>query len=229
MKKKRIIIIFVAVFLMVSLIASVILGIFMSGDKFNKEDDGIAFDELYVRDVLENKTADDIINDPQWEENLADSTEDYIMVSADKFDLTKEMGVGGGYSMLHFDAKTKDIEMIQHSYVTHTEEKEPKAVIEELVANIQTNITGLLGNPQRKFMLMNSSGEFKDYDGLSVEEMIDSILENDTVMYAMFECNGIRYELNIMYSDETVYTMVWIYEESVARNSPDNIFEEGEP
>lgn len=229
MKKKRIIIIFVAVFLMVSLIASVILGIFMSGDKFNKEDDGIAFDELYVRDVLENKTADDIINDPQWEENLADSTEDYIMVSADKFDLTKEMGVGGGYSMLHFDSKTKDIEMIQHSYVTHTEEKEPKAVIEELVANIQTNITGLLGNPQRKFMLMNSSGEFKDYDGLSVEEMIDSILENETVMYAMFECNGIRYELNIMYSDETVYTMVWIYEESVARNSPDNIFKEGEP
>ena len=146
MKKKRIIIIFVAVFLMVSLIASVILGIFMSGDKFNKEDDGIAFDELYVRDVLENKTAD-IINDPQWEENLADSTEDYIMVSADKFDLTKEMGVGGGYSMLHFDSKTKDIEMIQHSYVTHTEEKEPKAVVEVLVPNIQTNITGLLGNP----------------------------------------------------------------------------------
>lgn len=229
MKKKRIIIIFVAVFLMVSLIASVILGIFMSGDEFNKEDDGIAFDELYVRDVLENKTADDIIIDPQWEENLADSTEDYIMVSADKFDLTKEMGVGGGYSMLHFDSKTKDIEMIQHSYVTHTEEKEPKVVIEELVANIQTSITGLLGNPQRKFMLMNSSGEFKDYDGLSVEEMIDSILKHDTVMYAMFECNGIRYELNIMYSDETVYTMVWIYEESVARNSPDNIFKEGEP
>lgn len=224
MKKK--IIISVAVFLIVSLIACVVLGIFLSGDDSEKKDDGIALDELYVRDVLENKTADDIINDPRWEENLADSTEDYIMVNADKFDLTKEMGVGGGYSMLHFDTKTRDIEMIQHSFVTHTDEKEPKVVVEELVANIQTNITGLLGSPQRKFMLMNSSGEFKDYDGLSVEEMIDSILKNDTVMYAMFECNGIRYELNIMYSDETVYTMVWIYEESAARNSPDNVFKE---
>ena len=226
MKKNKIIVISIAIFLIVALIASIVLGIFLSKDNSPKVDDGTAFDELYVRDVLENKTAEDIISDPKWEENLADSTEDYIMVNADKFELTKEMGVGGGYSMLHFNAETKDIEMIQHSYVTYTNEKEPKTVIEELVANIQTNITVLLGNPERKFMLMNSSGEFKDYEGLTVDEMIDSILINDTVMYAMYECNGIRYEMNIMYSDETVYTMVWIYEESKAKNSPDNIFEE---
>lgn len=226
MNKKRIIIISVAVFLILSLIACIVLGVLMSEDKTDKVYDETAFDELYVKDVLENKTANDIVSDPKWEENLADSTEDYIMVNADKFALTEEMGVGGGYSMLHFDEKTKDIEMIQHSYVTYTDGNEAKTVIEELVANIQTNITGLLGNPQRKFMLMNSSGEFKDYEGLSVEEMIESILKNDTVMYTMFECNGIRYEMNIMYSDETVYTMVWIYEEKAARNSPENVFEE---
>lgn len=33
--------------------------------------------------------------------------------------------------------------------------------------------------------------------------------------HAMFKSNGIKYEINIMYSDETIYMMTWVYEEDL--------------
>ena len=43
--------------------------------------------------------------------------------------------------------------------------------------------------------------------------MIEKVLEGGHVMYVMYECNGLRYEMNIMFSDDTVYSIVWIYNE----------------
>ena len=64
-------------------------------------------------------------------------------------------------------------------------------------------------------MLMNTSAEFEDYEGLTVDQMIDKLLVEETVMYAMYKNNGIKYEINIMYSDETIYMMTWVYEEDL--------------
>ena len=214
--KKKILISIVAGVLALATILGCILAVVVpSKPKDNTPDDGIAFDELFVRDVLENLTVDDIINDPKWGENLADSTDNYIMVMADKFDYLNHTGMGGGYSMLYFNTETKDIEMIQHSLVSYVEDEEPKTAVEKVVSNVQGELTELLGNPERKFMLMNTSGEFEDYEGLTVDQMIDKLLVDETVMYAMFKSNGIKYEINIMYSDETIYMMTWVFEEDL--------------
>ncbi len=219
-KKKKVLISIIAGALALLIVIGGVLAVVLPSKSQNKtSDDGIAFDELFVRDVLENLTADDIISDPKWGENLADSTENFVMVDADKFDYVNHTGMQGGYSMLHFNADTKDIEMIQHSLVSYVEDKEPKAAVEEVVANIQGELTTLLGNPERKFMLMNTSGEFKDYEGLSVDEMIDKVIAGETVMYAMYKNNGIKYEINVMYSDETIYMMTWVYEENLTENT----------
>ena len=215
-RKKKILISIVAGVLALATILGCILAVVVpSKPKDNTPDDGIAFDELFVRDVLENLTVDDIINDPKWGENLADSTDNYIMVMADKFDYLNHTGMGGGYSMLYFNTETKDIEMIQHSLVSYVEDEEPKTAVEKVVSNVQGELTELLGNPERKFMLMNTSGEFQDYEGLTVDQMIDKLLVDETVMYAMFKSNGIKYEINIMYSDETIYMMTWVFEEDL--------------
>ena len=218
-RKKKILISIVAGVLALATILGCILAVVVpSKPKDNTPDDGIAFDELFVRDVLENLTVDDIINDPTWGENLADSTDNYIMVMADKFDYLNHTGMGGGYSMLYFNTETKDIEMIQHSLVSYVEDEEPKTAVEKVVSNVQGELTELLGNPERKFMLMNTSGEFEDYEGLTVDQMIDKLLVDETVMYAMFKSNGIKYEINIMYSDETIYMMTWVFEEDLIEN-----------
>lgn len=215
-KKKKILISIIAGVLAVATILGCILAVVVpSKPKDITSDDGTAFDELFVRDVLENLTVDDIINDPKWGENLADSTDNYIMVTADKFDYVEHTGMNGGYSMLYFNTETKDIEMIQHSLVSYVEDEAPKTAVEKIVSNVQGEITELLGNPERKFMLMNTSGEFQDYEGLTVDQMIDKLLVEQTVMYAMFKSNGIKYEINIMYSDETIYMMTWVYEEDL--------------
>lgn len=173
-------------------------------------------DELYVRELLDGCTVDEIIEDPDWKANLVDATENYVMVEADKFDFSKEIGVEDGYTNIYFDSETREIELLQHNYVTYTNEIDPKAELENLVGNVQGNITGLLGNPSQSFMLMNTSGEFVDYDGLSVDEMMEKLLEGGHVMYVMYENNGLRYEMNIMYSDDTIYLIVWVFDESDA-------------
>lgn len=215
MKNKTVILI-VAGALSFTIILSCVLGIVIPS-KLNKKKmyDGTAFDELFVRDVLENLKVEDIINDSKWGENLADSNDNFIMVNADKFDYFGHTGMDGGYSMLFFNTETKDIEMIQHSLVSYVEEEEPKTALERIVSNVQGEITELLGTPERKLMLMNTSGEFKDYEGLTADQMIDKLLVEETVMYAMFKSNGIKYEINIMYSDETIYMMTWVYEEDL--------------
>ena len=171
-------------------------------------------DELYVRELLDGTSVDDIIDDPDWEANVVDATVNYIMVDANKFDFTKKIGVEDGYTNIYFDTETRVIDMLQHNYVTYTNDLDPKKELQDLIGNVQGDITKELGNPSQSFMLMNTSGEMKDYDGLSVDEMIDKLLEGGHVMYVMYESNGLRYEMNIMFSDDTIYSIVWIYDDS---------------
>lgn len=217
MRKKRLLAI-VAIVLVVATVAGIVLSVIMRPDKTggNKETDHthLSVDELFVRDILDGTKVDDIIDDPEWEANLVDSTENYIMVDADKFDFSKKIGVEDGYTNIYFNADTREVEMLQHNYVTYTNELDPKKELQNLVGNVQGEVTALLGNPSCSFMLMNTSGEMKDYDGLSIDEMIDKLLEGGHVMYVMYEDNGLRYEMNIMFSDDTIYSIVWIYDDA---------------
>ena len=217
MRKKRLLAI-VAIVLVVASVAGIVLSVIMRPDKTdgNQETDHthLSVDELFVRDILDGTKVDDIIDDPEWEANLVDSTENYIMVDADKFDFSKKIGVEDGYTNIYFNADTREVEMLQHNYVTYTNELDPKKELQNLVGNVQGEVTALLGNPSCSFMLMNTSGEMKDYDGLSIDEMIDKLLEGGHVMYVMYEDNGLRYEMNIMFSDDTIYSIVWIYDDA---------------
>lgn len=217
MRKKRLLAI-VAIALVVATVAGIVLGAILRPEKAdeNGETDHtrLSVDELFVRDILNGTKVDDIINDPEWEANLVDSTENYIMVDADKFDFSKKIGVEDGYTNIYFNADTREVEMLQHNYVTYTNELDPKKELQDLVGNVQGEVTALLGNPSCSFMLMNTSGEMKDYDGLSIDEMIDKLLEGGHVMYVMYEDNGLRYEMNIMFSDDTIYSIVWIYDDA---------------
>lgn len=206
----------IAIVMAIVTVAGIILAAVLP--RGNKPDDGTAFNELFTKDVLENMKVDDIVSDPKWGENLADATDGYIMVDANKFEFQEKVGAGSGYSKLYYNEKSKDIEMIEHSYVTYTNEKDPKEEINKIIANIQCNISGLLGEPAKSFMLMNTSGEFVDYEGLTVDEMVDKVISQETVMYVMYQYNGLRYEFNIMFSDDTVYTMVWVYEQPVVNS-----------
>jgi len=217
MRKKRLLAI-VAIALVVATLAGIVLGVILRPDKAD-ENSGtdhthLSVDELFVRDILDGTKVDDIIDDPEWEANLVDSTENYIMVDADKFDFSKKIGVEDGYTNIYFNADTREVEMLQHNYVTYTNELDPKKELQNLVGNVQGEVTALLGNPSCSFMLMNTSGEMKDYDGLSIDEMIDKLLEGGHVMYVMYEDNGLRYEMNIMFSDDTIYSIVWIYDDA---------------
>lgn len=217
MRKKRLLAI-VAIVLVVATVAGIVLGVILRLDKVD-ENSGtdhtqLSVDELIVRDILDGTKVDDIIDDPEWEANLVDSTENYIMVDADKFDFSKKIGVEDGYTNIYFNADTREVEMLQHNYVTYTNELDPKKELQNLVGNVQGEVTALLGNPSCSFMLMNTSGEMKDYDGLSIDEMIDKLLEGGHVMYVMYEDNGLRYEMNIMFSDDTIYSIVWIYDDA---------------
>ena len=145
----------IAIIMAVVTVAGIILAAVLP--KGNTPDDGTAFNELFTKDVLENMKVDDIVSDPKWGENLADATDGYIMVDANKFEFQEKVGAGNGYSKLYYNEKSKDIEMIEHSYVTYTNEKDPKEEINKIIANIQCDISGLLGEPAKSFMLMNSA------------------------------------------------------------------------
>lgn len=217
MRKKRILAI-VAIVLVVATVAGIVLGVILRPDKMDENGETyqthLSVDELFVRDILDGTKVDDIIDDPDWEANVVDATENYVMVDADKFDFSKKIGVEDGYTNIYFNTDTREVEMLQHNYVTYTNELDPKKELQNLVGNVQGEVTALLGNPSCSFMLMNTSGEMKDYDGLSIDEMIDKLLEGGHVMYVMYEDNGLRYEMNIMFSDNTIYSIVWIYDDA---------------
>lgn len=218
MRKKRIIAA-VAIVLAVVTVAGIVLGVVSKrpGKKGSDDDTDhthLKVDELYVRELLDGTSIDDIIDDPDWEANVVDATVNYIMVDANKFDFSKKIGVEDGYTNIYFDTETRVIDMLQHNYVTYTNDLDPKKELQDLIGNVQGDITKELGNPSQSFMLMNTSGEMKDYDGLSVDEMIDKLLEGGHVMYVMYESNGLRYEMNVMFSDDTIYSIVWIYDDS---------------
>lgn len=217
MRKKRLLAI-ISILLVIATVAGVVLGLVLGPNK-PEEDKGdeyiqLSVDELYVRDILDGTKVDDIIDDPEWEASIADATEDYIMVDADKFDFSKKIGVEDGYTNIYFNADSREVEMLQHNYVTYTNDLDPRKELQNLIGNVQGEVTSLLGNPSCSFMLMNTSGEMQDYDGLTIDEMIDKVLEGGHVMYVMYEDNGLRYEMNIMFSDDTIYSIVWVYDDA---------------
>lgn len=217
MRKKRLLEI-ISILLVIATVAGVVLGLVLGPNK-PEEDKGdeyiqLSVDELYVRDILDGTKVDDIIDDPEWEASIADATEDYIMVDADKFDFSKKIGVEDGYTNIYFNADSREVEMLQHNFVTYTNDLDPRKELQNLIGNVQGEVTSLLGNPSCSFMLMNTSGEMQDYDGLAIDEMIDKVLEGGHVMYVMYEDNGLRYEMNIMFSDDTIYSIVWVYDDA---------------
>ncbi len=175
-------------------------------------------DELYVRELLSGKKIEDVEKDPQWKDNIMDSTEEYIMVNADRFSFTDEIGIDGGYSYLYYDHDTHEINMVQHNYVTYANGKPGKEVLEMQIADVQSNISMLLGTSTVPLTLLPRSGEFEEPEDLTIDEMIEKTIAETHVMYTMFEKDGLRYEMNLLYSNDTVYTMVWIYSENAAES-----------
>ena len=211
MKKKKRIIAIVSVCLVVITLASVILGIFVTNKNGAAGNQSNAHDEIYVREIFDKKI-DDIIEDPEWKDDLVSTTDTYVMVDSNKFDFANQLDVGDGYSYLYFDEESREVEMLVHNYVSYTNDKDPATEIQSVVAKVEGNLVGLLGNPSQPFMLLNTSGEFKDYEGLSIDEMIAKLIEGNTAMYTMFESDGMIYDMNIMFSDDTIYTTVWVSE-----------------
>ncbi len=215
MIKKKVLVI-TAFILVIALAVGAVLVAVMSPNKEpdgNKETDD-AHDEMFVRELLDNSKITDIVNDSEWEAAIIDSTENYVVVSSEKFDFSKKIGIENGYTNIYFDTETQDINMLQHNFVSYTNDLDPKEELQNLIGNVQSDINAALGNPSEPFMLINTSGEADDYDGLSIDEMIDKVLEGGNVIYVMYESDGLRYEMNIMFSDNTIYSMVWIYDDS---------------
>ena len=211
MKKKKRIIAIVSICLVVITVASIILGIFVTNKNGATGKTGNARDEIYVKEIFDKKI-DDIIADPEWKDDLVSTTDTYVMVDSNKFDFANQLDVGDGYSYLYFNEESREVEMLVHNYVSYTNDKDPATEIQGVVAKIEGNLVGLLGNPSQPFMLLNTSGEYKDYEGLSIDEMIAKLIEGNTAMYTMFESDGMIYDMNIMFSDNTIYTTVWVSE-----------------
>ena len=201
----------VAAILVVAMIVGIIAAVLIP--KTENADTSDLKGELYVKELLDGSLIDDIIDDPEWEKDMMDATEDYVMVDAMRFDFSKQIGVKDGVSYLYYDHDSKEITMLMHNYVSYTNDLDPKQELENLIGNVQNKLAVLLGNPSQPFTLMNTSGAFEDYSGLSVDEMIEKLIAGNTVMYTMYECNGLRYEMNVMFSDDTIYTMVWVTNE----------------
>ncbi len=216
MKTKKLIAL-IAIVLVVAITVGIVCMVVIEPDNSHSSEgvgQSATHDELFVRELLDGCDISTIMEDPDWDADVVDSTANYIMVAADKFDFSKQIGVENGYTNIYYDAESKQINMLQHNYVTYTNDLDPKAELQSLIGNVQGNISDALGNPSVSFMLINTQGETQDYDGLSIDEMIDKLLEGGHVMYVMYESNGLRYEMNIMFSDDTIYSMVWIYDDS---------------
>lgn len=180
---------------------------------FPKSDKKTAKDELFVKELLSGKSVDEVADNPEWKKEKIDFTSEYLTVSADRFDFSREIEIEDGITYLYFTPEDRKINMLLHNYVVYTNGKEPKSEIENIVTKLQGNVAKAIGNPTQAFRLINTSGEFKDYGDISLQEMTEKVIESKTAIYAMYENNGLRYEINIMFSDNTVYTMVWVYSE----------------
>ena len=104
MRNKKVLAI-IAVLLVIVTATGVLLGVFLQPDKNGEKDETnhthLSVDELLVRDILDGTKVDDIINDPEWEANVVDSTENYVMVDSDKFDFSQKIGVEDGYTNIY--------------------------------------------------------------------------------------------------------------------------------
>ena len=219
MKKHKKLIAALSIVLVLAITAGVLLIFLFPGEEGAASDS--KNDELYVRELLSGKKIEDIETDPQWKDDIMDSTEEYIMVNADRFSFTDEIGIDGGYSYLYYDHDTHEINMVQHNYVTYADGKPGKEVLETQIADVQSNIAVLLGTATVPFTLLPRSGEFEEPGDLTIDEMIEKTIAGTHVMYTMFEKDGMRYEMNLLYSNDTVYTMVWIYSEPANESQAD--------
>ena len=206
-RKTTIIMIFALIIVLI--IAAVFAFIYL----FPKSDKKTAKDELFVKELLSGKSVDEVADSPEWKKEKIDFTSEYLTVSADRFDFSREIEIEDGITYLYFTPEDRKINMLLHNYVVYTNGKDPKSEIENIVTKLQGNVAKAIGNPTQAFRLINTSGEFKDYGDISLQEMIEKVIEGKTAIYAMYENNGLRYEINIMFSDNTVYTMVWVYRE----------------
>ena len=215
MKRKKKVITIISIILAAITVAGTTLGIVLTQKKTNDTPESgplsSTHDEFFVKELFGRKV-EDVIGDPELEGHLVNTTENYVMLESEAFDFAKQIDVGDGYSYLYFVEDTHEIYMIVHNYVEYTNDKDSKAEVEEAVANIEGKMSSLLGNATQPFMLMNTSGEFEDYSDLTLDQMIEKVMEGNTVMYTLFESNGMDYEMNIMFSDDTIYTTVWVAE-----------------
>ena len=115
---------------------------------------------------------------------MVDSTEEYVVVKADYFDFSKEIKLTGGYSLLYFDMQTREIDMLQHSYVSYADDS-GKELLEDITGNVQSNVTAQLGNPSQPFMLISLEGEPQDSTDMTLDEMIAKTLESKYAMYCL--------------------------------------------
>ena len=206
-RKTTIIMIFALIIVLI--IAAVFGFIYLFPKSYKKT----AKDELFVKELLSEKSVDEVADSSEWKKEKIDFTSEYLTVSADRFDFSREIEIEDGITYLYFTPEDRKINMLLHNYVVYTNGKEPKSEIENIVTKLQGNVAKAIGNPTQAFRLINTSGEFKDYGDISLQEMTEKVIEGKTAIYAMYENNGLRYEINIMFSDNTVYTMVWVYSE----------------
>ena len=111
------------------------------------------------------------------EKKKIDFTSEYLTVSADRFDFSREIEIEDGITYLYFTPEDRKINMLLHNYVVYTNGKEPKSEIENIVTKLQGNVAKAIGNPTQAFRLINTSGEFKDYGDISLQEMTEKVIE----------------------------------------------------
>ncbi len=213
MIKKKIIVITAFVLVIALAVGSILMAVLKPGESSSPEEKN-EHDELFVRELLDGCDISTIIDDPEWDANIVDSTSNYVMVEADKFDFSKQIGIEDGYTNIYYDEETHVIDMLQHNYVVYTNGTDSKAELQNLIGEMQGNLVGILGNPSESFMLINTVGELQNYDDLTLDEMIDKVLSGGYILYIMYENNGLRYEMNIMFSDDTIYSTAWVYDDA---------------
>ena len=79
---------------------------------FPKSDKKTAKDELYVKELLSGKSVDEVADSPEWKKEKIDFTSEYLTVSADRFDFSREIEIEDGITYLYFTPEDRKINML---------------------------------------------------------------------------------------------------------------------
>ena len=94
MKRKKKVIAIVAIVLAVLTVAGTVAGIVFTQKKTNNEPAGEGLssthDELFVKEIF-GKKVEDIVDDPELKDHLVNTTENYVMLDSDAFDLPSRL------------------------------------------------------------------------------------------------------------------------------------------